>query len=89
MKAVVPCYIGVDVSKVQLDIAVHTAGQVWQVANGPASIMELVVELQALAPDLVAFKTTRSGDGAGRVLAQAHLPVVVVNPRQVRDFAKV
>ena len=58
MKAVVPCYIGVDVSKVQLDIAVHTAGQVWQVANGPASIMELVVELQALVPDLVVLKAT-------------------------------
>ena len=58
MKAVVPCYIGVDVSKVQLDIAVHPAGQVWQVANGPASIMELVVELQALAPDLVVLKAT-------------------------------
>lgn len=89
MKAVVPCYIGVDVSKAQLDIAVHPAGQVWQVANEPVGIMELVVALQALAPDLVVLEATGGLEMAlVGYLAQAQLPVVVVNPRQVRDFAK-
>ena len=56
MKAVTPCYIGIDVAKAQLDIAVHPLGRVWQVTHDPAGIMELVVELQALVPDLVVLE---------------------------------
>lgn len=89
MKAVDSCYIGIDVAKAQLDIAVYPSGRVWQVSNRPAGILELVVELQALAPDLVVLEATGGLEMAlVAELAQVQLPVVVVNPRQVRDFAK-
>ena len=58
-------------------------------ANEPAGIMELVVGLQALAPDLVVLEATGGLEMAlVGYLTQAQLPVVVVNPRQVRDFAR-
>lgn len=89
MKVVTPCYIGIDVSKAHLDIAAHPAGRAWQVTHEPESIAELVEELRALAPELVVLEATGSLEmSLVGYLAQAHLPVVVVNPRQVRDFAK-
>lgn len=89
MKVVTPCYIGIDVSKARLDIAAHPSGRAWQVTHEAEGIMELVAELQSLAPDLVVLEATGSLEmPLVGYLAQAQLPVVVVNPRQVRDFAK-
>ena len=85
----VPCFIGIDVAKAQLDIAVRPSGVRWAVPNDPSGVTTLVDQLQALHPTLIVLEATggleRAVTGA---LATAGLPVVVVNPRQVRDFAR-
>lgn len=85
----VPCFIGIDVAKAQLDIAVRPSGARWAVPNDPSGVTTLVDQLQALHPTLIVLEATggleRAVTGA---LATAGLPVVVVNPRQVRDFAR-
>ncbi len=82
-------YVGIDVAKAQLDIAVHPSGEVWQVSHDTQGITDLLAQLAELAPKLVVLEAT-GGLEMSLVgeLACAELPVVVVNPRQVRDFAK-
>ena len=81
-------YVGIDVSAATLDVAVQD-GAVTQVLNAPEGIATLVAELQAASPTLVVLEATgayhRSVTSA---LVAAGLPVAVVNPRQVRDFAR-
>jgi len=83
------CYVGIDVSKATLDVAVRPSGAAWQSANEEAGIAALVTRLVPLAPRLIVLEAT---GGLERMvvaaLALAELPVVVANPRQVRDFAK-
>jgi transposase len=69
-----PSSVGIDVAKAQLDVAVRPAGQRWAGPSTEEGVQALLARLQALP--LVA------------ALVAARLPVVVVNPRQVRDFAK-
>jgi transposase len=84
-----PCFVGLDVAKAHLDLAVHPTGEQWQVANTPDAFPALVTRLQALAPTLVVLEATGGYETAVlSALAVAGLPVVAVNPRQVRDFAK-
>jgi transposase len=82
-------YVGIDVSKQRLDIAVRPPGERRQVANDPTGIAQLVRDLRRLRPALVVCEST---GGWERLLvsslAAARLPMVVVNPRQVRDFAR-
>lgn len=82
-------YVGIDVAKAHLDIAVHPSGEVWQVSHDIPGIESLRSHLTELAPALIVLEAT-GGLEMSLVgeLAQAQLPVVVVNPRQVRDFAK-
>lgn len=83
------CYIGIDVAKATLDIAALPSGESWTVTNDEAGLHELVPRLLALAPALVVLEATGGFESATvTALAQAGLPVVVANPRQVRDFAK-
>jgi transposase len=81
--------VGIDVSKAALDVAQRPNGELWRVANEEAGITELVDRLRPLGPELVVLEAT---GGLERLvvaaLALAGLPVAVVNPRQVRDFAK-
>ena len=82
-------WVGVDVSKAQLDVALGAAGEVFGVANEPREIAALVAQLRGLAPDRVVLEA--SGGYATAVVAElgvGGLPVVVINPRQVRDFAR-
>ena len=85
----VPCFIGIDVAKAQLDIALRPSGERWAVPNDASGVTSLVDRLQARHPTLIVLEAT---GGLERVvtsaLATAGLPVVVVNPRQVRDFAR-
>jgi transposase len=84
-----PWFVGVDVSKAHLDIAVRPSGERWQVRNDPAGCAGLVERLTALAPALIVLEATGGYEApAAAALAAAGLPVVVVNPRQVRDFGK-
>ena len=81
--------VGIDVSKATLDVAVRPTGQYWPVPHTDAGVHDLVVQLTRLRPSLVVLEATGGLEthltGA---LADAGLAVVVVNPRQVRDFAK-
>jgi transposase len=85
----VPCFLGIDVAKAQLDIAIRPSGERWAVPNDPNGVMTLVDRLQALQPPLIVLEAT---GGLERMvtsaLATAGLPVVVVNPRQARDCAR-
>ena len=85
----VPCFIGIDVAKAQLDIAIRPSGERWAVPNDAGDIMTLVERLQALHPALIVLEATGGWERAvTSALATAGLPVVVVNPRQVRDLAR-
>ena len=85
----VPCFVGIDVAKAQLDIAVRPSGERWVVSNDAGGVVTLVERLQALHPTLIVLEATGGLERAATVaLATAGLPVVVVNPRQARDFAR-
>ena len=86
-----PTYVGIDVAKEMLDVALRPAGERWRVAHDAAGLEQLVARLQALAPAsaLIVLEATGGLElGLVGALALAALPVVVVNPRQVRDFAR-
>lgn len=82
-------YVGVDVSKSWLDVAFAEQGSVVRVANDASSIQGLVGQLKAAQPERIVLEATGGLEKAlVRALREQALPVVVVNPRQVRDFAR-
>jgi len=82
-------FVGIDVAKAQLDIALRPTGERWAVPNDDPSITALVARLHAVHPTLIVLEATGGYHRAAvAALAAAGLPVVVVNPRQTRDFAK-
>lgn len=82
-------FVGIDVSKDVLEVGVRPEGEHWSVANDEQEIPSLVRRLTDLGPALIVVEAT-GGLQTMLVaeLAAAALPVTVVNPRQVRDFAK-
>jgi transposase len=82
-------FVGIDVAKAHLDVGVSTESSTWRVCNDEAGIEALTTRLLALSPTLVVLEATGGLQRqlVARLLA-ADLPVAVVNPRQVRDFAK-
>jgi transposase len=82
-------FVGIDVAKAQLDLALRPTGERWAVTNDEPGIAALVARLQAVQPTLIVLEATGGYHRAVvAALAAAALPLVVVNPRQVRDFAK-
>jgi transposase len=82
-------FIGIDVAQATLEVAVRPTGKQWRVANDAAAIEELVPQLRALHPQLIVLEATGGLElPLLAALGSARLPVVAVNPRQVRDFAK-
>ena len=82
--------VGVDVAKDRLDVAVRPSGETWSTANDEAGVTALVARLRPLGPALIVCEATGGFERAAiAALAAAGLPVVVANPRQVRDFARV
>ena len=82
-------YVGIDVSKNQLDIAVRPAGDTWSMPNDVSGITEVVQGLAQLHPALVVLEATGGLQmPLAAALATAGLPLAMVNPRQVRDFAR-
>ena len=82
-------FVDIDVAKAQLDIALRPTGERWAVPNDETGITTLVGRLQAVQPTLIVLEATGGYHrGVVAALAAAALPLVVVNPRQVRDFAK-
>jgi transposase len=81
--------VGIDVSKDRLDVAVRPSGQAFSVERNAAGIDSLIVRLRELAPPIIALEATGGFETVVTAgLASAGLPVVVVNPGQVRAFAK-
>ena len=84
-----PSFIGINVSKATLDLAVRPTGETWQVPNDPAAMPALVVRVRAEAPALIVLEATGGFEHTVvAALATAGLPAVVANPRQVHDFGK-
>jgi transposase len=82
-------FIGVDVAKAQLEFACQPSGATGRVLNEEAGVAALVARCRALQPTLIVCEATGGYEAAlVAALATARLPVVVANPRQVRDFAK-
>ena len=82
-------FVGIDVSKNWLDVHARPQDESWRVANDAEGHSKLAERLVALKPTLVVLEATGGYQGpVTAVLALAKLPVAVVNPRQVRDFAK-
>ena len=82
-------FVGIDVSKAVLDIAVAPTGEAWSVPNSTKGMQQLVSKLGEMSPKLIVLEATGGLERrAVAALAGASLPVVAVNPRQVRDFAK-
>ena len=82
-------FIGIDVAKAQVDIAVRPTGETWTSPTDEAGLAALVQRLQPLRPTLIVLEATGGWEvPVAGALAAAGLPVAVVNPRQVRAFAK-
>jgi transposase len=93
MASVVECsaavFVGIDVAHDELVLAERPSGRCWTVANDPATLPALAMELQQRAPTRVVLEATGGYERAAVAALQAvGLPVVVANPRQVRQFAR-
>lgn len=81
--------VGIDVAKDRLDVAVRPSGEAFPVARTAAGLDELIERLQPLSPHLVALEASGGFETVvAASLAAAGLAVIVVNPAQVRSFAK-
>jgi transposase len=81
--------VGIDVAKARLDVALRPSGESLTVTRDAAGLEALVARLGRLAPAVVAVEATGGFETVvAAALAAAGLPVVVVNPRQVRAFAR-
>jgi len=84
-----PLFVGIDVAKATLDIAVRPTAETWSASNDATGIDALVLRLGALAPTLIVLEATGGSQGPlVAALVAAALPVVVVNPRHIRAFAQ-
>jgi transposase len=84
-----PVFVGIDVAKAELVVAVRPTGEQWTTPNQPAAWPALVARLQALGPQAIVCEASGGYEvPLAGALGAAGLPLVVVNPRQVRDFAK-
>ena len=82
-------FVGIDVSKEWVDVAVLPGGEEWRVDRDQDGLDGLVVRLRDLAPEVVVMEATGGYEILlVSALGAAGLPVAVVNPRQVRDFAR-
>ena len=85
----VDVFVGIDVSKDRLDICVRPSGETFAVTRDYPALQRLVERLRALSPILVALEATGGYETVvASALAAAQLPLAVINPRQIRDFAR-
>ena len=81
--------IGIDVAKVELVVTVRPSGERWPAPNDEGGVTRLRERLQRMLPTLIVLEATGGYERAAvAALAAAQMPVVVANPRQVRDFAR-
>jgi transposase len=82
-------FVGIDVSKAELDVHIRPAGSYWTVPNDAEGHAQLVNELKVVAPTLIVLEATGGLERpAAYALTEAGLPTAVVNPKRTRDFAR-
>lgn len=82
-------WVGIDVSKTQLDIAVGPAGETWSAGNDEVGLQKTVERLRQFHPRLVVLESTGGLEKALiRALHRAGIPLALVRPQRVREFAK-
>jgi len=82
-------FVGIDVAKDRLDGHVRPTGAVFTTARDSAGLEQLVARLAALGPTLIVLEATGGFEvTVAAALAAAGLPLAVVNPRQIRSFAR-
>jgi len=82
-------YVGIDVAKNRLDVHVRPSGEAFAVTRDGKGLADLVERLQALSPVLIVMEATGGFETVvAGALGGAQLPLAVVNPRQIRDFAR-
>jgi len=83
------CFVGIDVAKRQLDVCIRPAGLIFSVGRDGAGFEELVARLREVRAQLIVLEATGGFEQVvTATVAGALLPVVVVNPRRIRDFAR-
>jgi transposase len=81
--------VGIDVSKDRLDVHVRPQGTIFATGRDDAGLAELIEALRQLDPALIVLEATGGYETlVASALAAAHLPLAVVNPRRIREFAK-
>lgn len=82
-------FVGIDIAKDRFDLDSCPQAQPWHTTNDAKGINDVLEAMHALAPALIVLEATGGYERAlAAALASEGLPVVVVNPRQVRDFAR-
>ena len=84
-----PVFVGIDVAKDRLDVHLRPSAETFAVARNGPGLAALAERLAAAGPSLVVLEATGGFEGTvAAALAAAKLPLAVVNPRQIRDFAR-
>ena len=84
-----PSFVGIDVSKDRLDVHVVPSGRTFTAQRDDKGLEQLAGDLRQFTPALVVLEATGGFEiTVAAALASANLPVAVVNPRQIRDFAR-
>jgi len=84
-----PIFVGIDVAKDRLDVNIQPSGEAFSVRRDDAGLADLVRRLHPLGVTLIALEATGGYEVVvAATLATAAFPVAVINPRQIRDFAR-
>ena len=84
-----PVFVGIDVAKDRLDVHLRPSGEAFSLPHNADAFEELVTRLVGLAPELIVLEATGGFEAAvAAALASAGLRLAIVNPRQVRAFAR-
>jgi len=82
-------FVGIDVSKRQLDVAIRPGDDFFPVSNDDQGMGDLIRRLVDLKPQLILLEASGGYEIlAAAALRQAGLPAQIINPRQVREFAR-
>lgn len=82
-------FVGIDVAKAHVDVHIHSTNEAFRVARNAVGLDKLTERLRSVMPSLVVLEATGGFEQVvAATLAGAGLPVVVINPRQIRDFAR-
>jgi transposase len=82
-------YVGIDVAKDRLDVHIRPQGEAFSVARDGDGLAALTERVSALKPALIVMEATGGFEvTVAAALGAAKLPLAVVNPRQIRDFAR-